>query len=442
MTVPAPSPNPQGSPIQDLLAAVGPLRELIDIVWWTDAVPRSYKWSRRDGDFPQEKTKALMLASALLGNAMGVDPFRSWANIHPTGQGRFAIAADFKVGLALAAGCEIETVKRTADECKVRGRRRGGEWQEIRLTIDDARKAGWATNNLYDKVPGDMLYHRASGRMADMLAAHVTLGIVTYEDYADIEGDQVRALSARSSERSAAAIEGLSVRRSGGAPIADLIRERTSVDTRPEDSPQPPETPTERVRQARSAEKSGIDYDDPDGGFDLPGTALTVVEEYDETPMIAEATKEEAKEIAEELRRQGQADPAHADVYAAEAEIWEDADHTLPKPTGTVEGELVPESIPDDPATWPKVQKPDEPMITSQRWDEINGLFNRRHDINGEGSRAARMKTVKFVIGRTIENGRELTAKEGDVVYDFLTENTPERIRNIAWHPARQEEGK
>lgn len=430
MTIIPGLPQPS-SPIQDMLSVVGPLRELIDLVWWTDAVPRSYKWSRREGDFPPEKVKALMLASALLGNAMGVDPFRSWANIHPTGQGRFAIAADFKVGLTLAAGCEIETIKREPEECHIRGRRRGGEWQELKLTMADARRAGWQSNPLYDKVPGDMLYHRASGRMADMLAAHVTLGIVTYEDYADIDREQdVRGLPDRLTRQIEAAEQRPEerVERPRRSPVAELIGSRDERHggrfvaeedippavrraLRPEDAenaPAPPVTPTERVR--RSAEKLGIG-DDPEAGepeawmdadYPLPkATGTTEVE-------IVEATPEQWAEIVAEAEARG-------DVEGAE----------MLRAAGT------PVEEPDDPATWQKNAEPPA-MITNQQWNDINALFRDKHDLNGTGSVAARYRVIEHVIHRQIHNGRELTAEEANRLHQFLTDSTPTWIQQIA----------
>src|SRR4051812_7355213 len=329
-----------------MLGVVGPLRELIDLVWWTDAVPRSYKWSRRDGDFPEAKTKALMLASALLGNAMGVDPFRSWANIHPTGQGRFAIAADFKVGLALAAGCEFEVDKREPGECVIRARRRGAEhWSTVRLTMEDAKQAGWTSNNLYDKVPGDMLYHRASGRAADMVAAHVTLGIVTYEDYADLDDTDNRLRTAvretLAARDAVAAIEGevLAQRQPGDTARRSIVGRLVDE---AEKSKAPPVTPTQRVYQNH------------------------------QDVQVEEAGPEEAARIAASLRAVGRHE---------EAAAWQQ---------------------PEEDEGTPAVLEEPEGKIDAATWARINAQFVK-HAITGIGQKEARLRVVKSIVGREIE---------------------------------------
>jgi hypothetical protein len=382
------------SPIQEMLGVVGPLRELIDLVWWTDAVPRSYKWSRRDGDFPEAKTKALMLASALLGNAMGVDPFRSWANIHPTGQGRFAIAADFKVGLALAAGCEFEVDKREPEECVIRARRRGAEhWSTIRLTMADAKQAGWTSNNLYDKVPGDMLYHRASGRAADMVAAHVTLGIVTYEDYADVDDSDNRLRTAvretLAARDAVAAIEGevLAQRQPGDTARRSIVGRLVDE---AEQSKAPPVTPTERVRELRER---------------VPHRDLTVRDHQD--VQVEEAGPEEAARIAASLRAVGRHD---------EAAAWQQPEED------------------EGPAA---VLEEEPQKIDSAMWARINAAFVK-HAITGIGQKEARLRVIKSVVGREIERGGELNVSEAELVLDNLGMWTTPFVKQLAY-PSMEE---
>jgi hypothetical protein len=149
-------------------------------------VPAAFKPSGPNG---REVAVANATSAVLLGMSLGVDPLTALQNIYVV-HGRPGMYSKFKVALALAAGHEVTATEWTPEAVTVVGRRKG--WPEdrfvqVRITMADAERAGWATTNAnYKKTPADMLYARAAGRVVDQIAADTLAGIASVEDLDDV----------------------------------------------------------------------------------------------------------------------------------------------------------------------------------------------------------------------------------------------------------------
>lgn len=485
-------------------------RQFAEMVADSAFVPLSYRVGQGGRPLDREQVVANATSAILLGDSLGVDPLTALQNIYII-NGRPGMYTNFKIALLQQHGYEFLVDERSPQRCKIRGRKKPRDvheetalpWTEVEITIEMARQADWTRNQQYNKVPADMLYARAGGRLCDMLDAAVLHGMATAEDLGDYDDDgfyepdePVRKIQrAFDSNPKGITMNPAGNQTTGGTKVADLInrspdadarladvveqarpghvkwndirdkhgaREITKEDLPPdvrealypeeraENAGPPPVTPTERVRR-RDAEKLGLG-DDPYAGMEeawpqtaqerrrreVRGRAEDVLPDPGGIDWAAEAeatvvTVEEAtpqqwaeveKGAPEEFRLPTPEEPPGWEKIQ-EARDWQDRE--------------TPEPIADDPATWPKTQFGDiEPeikpvMIAGQRWDEINGLFNRRHNVNGEGSRAARYRVVKHVTGKLISKGSELTEAEGEALHAFLTEARPDLVRAIAY---------
>jgi hypothetical protein len=157
----------------------------------TAFVPENY-WPKVDPRADDETKAAARetaianaTAAVLQGITLGLDPLTALQQIILI-KGRPGMYAKIKIALLQAHGHEVWTEVNTDEKCVACGRRKGSEAVErVSITIEQARTAGWTTNETYAKTPADMLYARAVGRVCDRVAADVLMGIATVDDAAD-----------------------------------------------------------------------------------------------------------------------------------------------------------------------------------------------------------------------------------------------------------------
>jgi hypothetical protein len=154
-------------------------------------VPDGYKPKILDKDTAEEiaakfeTATANATAAVLLGLGIGVDPLTALQQIIII-KGRPGMYAKFKVALLLAQGYDIWDGEMSDESVTVYGLRPGDDKRrEVTITMAQARKAGWTSNEAYAKTPQDMLWARAAGRLCDRIGAHILLGIPTAEDVPD-----------------------------------------------------------------------------------------------------------------------------------------------------------------------------------------------------------------------------------------------------------------
>jgi hypothetical protein len=161
-------------------------------------VPAAYKPQINPRASADDQRDAIEVAVAnatgavLLGMSLGVDPLTALQNIYVV-HGRPGMYAKFKVALALAAGHRVWDEEYCPESVTVCGQRKGtSDVVRVTITMDDAKRAGWTSNDAYRKTPADMLWARAAGRVVDRIAADTLTGIASVEDLSDIPEDKPR----------------------------------------------------------------------------------------------------------------------------------------------------------------------------------------------------------------------------------------------------------
>lgn len=137
----------------------------------------------------REEARATAIANAtaavLQGITLGLDPMTALQQIYVV-HGRPGMYTEIKVALVKSRGHEVWTEDISDTRAVVCGRRKGSEYVErVVITMDQARKAGWTSNQAYSKTPQDMLYARAAGRVCDRIAPDVLMGIASVEEIQD-----------------------------------------------------------------------------------------------------------------------------------------------------------------------------------------------------------------------------------------------------------------
>lgn len=133
-----------------------------------------------------------VMAAILAGNELGVSPMQALAKIHIV-EGRPAPAAELMRAMAMARGHELWVEEATTTRCVICGRRAGSEHvTKITWTLDDAKRAGLAGKQVWQRYPRAMLLARASAELCRLVFPDV-LGGMSYakEEIEDgfIEGE-------------------------------------------------------------------------------------------------------------------------------------------------------------------------------------------------------------------------------------------------------------
>jgi len=116
-------------------------------------------------------------AAILYGDEIGLTPTQSLQSVYVV-SGKPALYARTMVAIVLAAGHEIETIKKTDAEVTVRGRRRGSSaWITETWTTARAKKAGYLSNKKYDSDPQSMLLARAQADVCRQVAPDALAGL-------------------------------------------------------------------------------------------------------------------------------------------------------------------------------------------------------------------------------------------------------------------------
>jgi hypothetical protein len=154
-----------------------PAAELAGQIAGTEFVPAEFR-----------NKPAAIAACILYGAEIGIGPMMSLAKIDIV-KGRPAPRAELGRALALAAGHEVWVEERTNTRVTVAGRRKGSQHVDtVTWTMDDAKKAGIASNPAYAKYPRQMLLARASAELVRSLCPEVLGGITVFaEEAADID---------------------------------------------------------------------------------------------------------------------------------------------------------------------------------------------------------------------------------------------------------------
>lgn len=166
---------------------------------WATAADAAYRTATRlveTAFVPQQfRGKPVEATAAILaGSEVGLSPMAALRAFDII-QGQAAPRALTLRAIAQSYGHDIELIESTSTRCKVRARRRGGDWQAVTWTIDRAKELGLTSKDNWRKQPGAMLIARATSEAARLVAADAILGIgYSAEEIAD--GTSAEATSA------------------------------------------------------------------------------------------------------------------------------------------------------------------------------------------------------------------------------------------------------
>jgi hypothetical protein len=166
-------------------------KELVAPLINTPFVPEAYRPKVDSRATDKEKAAAFELALAnatgaiLQGITLGIDPLMALQQIYIV-HGRPGMYAKMMVALVQSRGHEVWDEDVSDTRAVVCGRRKGSDHPvRIVVTMDQARRAGWTSNQAYAKTPQDMLWSRAAARVCDRIASDVLKGIASVEEIRD-----------------------------------------------------------------------------------------------------------------------------------------------------------------------------------------------------------------------------------------------------------------
>lgn len=138
----------------------------------------------KSGMVPKHFTTAeAVLGAILFGQELGFSPMRA-VNLIYVVNGKPSLEAAGLIGLAIANGGRIETVKQDDSGCILRCTR--GDWkEEMSFSMEDAKRAGLTTKEVWQKYPRDMCYNRAATRLVRRMFADVVGGLQGREEMED-----------------------------------------------------------------------------------------------------------------------------------------------------------------------------------------------------------------------------------------------------------------
>lgn len=151
--------------------------------------------SASDARFAQEMTPDRALILMMTGRDLGMSYTQSLRAFHLI-NGKPAMLADAMVGLCLASGkCDFfDTLESTSLICTVQTQRTGRQPQTMSFTIEDAKKAGLLTRDMWLKYPAQMLRARAKSALARDVYPDLLLGMY---DPDELAGDPPQAAPKR-----------------------------------------------------------------------------------------------------------------------------------------------------------------------------------------------------------------------------------------------------
>jgi len=278
-------------------------QELVAQLVDTPFVPDAYRPRVDPRATPQQQAAARQIAVAtgtaavLQGITLGLDPLTALQQIYVV-HGRPGMYTEIKVALVKSRGHEVWTEDISDSRAVVCGRRKGSDYVErVTVTMDQARKAGWTSNQAYTKTPQDMLYARAAGRVCDRIAPDVLMGIASVEEIQD---------SIQTTAEAGNGHRTVTPRRKAAAAI-----EVTAVEDPPlEDAPAPEPAPVDEPRLITTAQSRKMFALLRENGLSDRDAALSFMSNLVDRPLESskELTVQEAGQIIEALEQAPPAD--------------------------------------------------------------------------------------------------------------------------------------
>lgn len=141
------------------------------------------------------RNTAAVTAAILAGSEMNLGPMASLMHVHII-DGRPSLSSEMQRALVLGLGHHIRYVEMTTARCVVEGQRRGeSDWTAVTWTMDDAKRAGLASRQQWQKYPRRMLAARATSELCRMLFADALAGMPFSAEELEDEADDVATIA-------------------------------------------------------------------------------------------------------------------------------------------------------------------------------------------------------------------------------------------------------
>jgi hypothetical protein len=153
-----------------------------DVLAMSDIIPAAYR-----------RKPANIMVAALTGRAHGWDVMTAMRNGHVV-EGTWGLRPEAMLGLVRRAGHSV-TAELTPEGATLVGKRADtGDEMTLSFTMDDAKRAGLASKQVWRNYPTAMCYWRAVGMLCRFLFSDVTLGLMSVEELGaaiDTDGEVV-----------------------------------------------------------------------------------------------------------------------------------------------------------------------------------------------------------------------------------------------------------
>lgn len=143
----------------------------------------------QSGLYPNVKNPAGAFAIVQYGAELGIPPMLSLQNINLI-NGKPACNAQLIVALAQGNGVTYKIIKSDSTECRIMFYRNGNSL-ESSFTIEEAKKAGLAGKDNWQKFPADMLFARAITRGVRRIAPDAIMGLYTADELSNGEVHEI-----------------------------------------------------------------------------------------------------------------------------------------------------------------------------------------------------------------------------------------------------------
>lgn len=140
------------------------------------------------------KSEGEIVAALLAGAELGIPPMASLRNIHLI-DGKVGLDAGLQLGLLLRAGVRPQWVESSDRRAVLRLTRPGFAPHEQVYTIEDAKAAGLASKQNWQRHPKAMLRARCVSAAVKAYAADVVTGVYTPEELEDIRDNKGSKMS-------------------------------------------------------------------------------------------------------------------------------------------------------------------------------------------------------------------------------------------------------
>ena len=135
--------------------------------------------------FPQAKSVYGVATIIEYGRELGLPPVAALQTMSVI-KGRIAIESKALLSIAIKGGVKVQVIEKTKEKCRLRFTREGYGTHEETFSMEDAKRAGLNTKDVWRQYPEEMLYWRCVAKGLRVIAPDLILGLYTKEEMESI----------------------------------------------------------------------------------------------------------------------------------------------------------------------------------------------------------------------------------------------------------------